>query len=121
MKNEISNITAYKLELDNMLVGVLYHDGFNWTFEYSDKFKKQRKYNPIVNFPDVEKKYTSKVLWPFFTSRVPGKGQLKLRKEENCDINVLLQKYGQKSATNPFLMFVIASISIIGIINLLKN
>ncbi len=116
-----SNITAYKLELDNILVGVLYQEGEVWNFEYSDQFKNQDKYNPIVNFPDKNKKYVSKVLWPFFTSRIPGKGQLKLRKEDNCDINVLLQKYGEKSATNPFLMFVMASVTIFGILELLHK
>ena len=100
----MNEITAYKLMLDNMLVGVLYKENGLWVFEYSDTFKKQTKYRPIVNFSNKEKKYVSKDLFPFFTTRLPGKGQLKLKKEDHCDLDTLLRKYGEHSATNPFVL-----------------
>lgn len=117
--NEV--VTAYKLMLDNMLVGVLYKEDGNWVFEYSEAFKKQKKYRPIVNFSNKEKKYVSKELFPFFRTRIPGKGQLKLRKEENCDVETLLKKYGEHSATNPFALLFAIGLSVYAIHCLLKN
>ena len=117
----MNEVTAYKLMLDNILVGVLYKENDLWVFEYSDMFKKQDKYCPIVNFSDKNKKYVSKELFPFFTTRLPGKGQLKLRKEDNCDVDTLLKKYGKRSATNPFVMLVVMGLTLYAIHQLLKN
>lgn len=118
MNNEL---TAYKVMLDNMLVGVLYKENGLWVYEYSDQFKKQTKYRPIANFSNKEKKYVSKDLFPFFTTRIPGKGQLKLKKEEKCDIETLLKKYGEHSATNPFVLLFMAGLTIYTIHSLLKD
>ncbi len=116
----MNDVVAYKVVLDNMLVGILYRENCYWVYEYSEQFKRQTKYRPIVNFSNKEKKYVSKELFPFFTSRVPGKGQLKLKKEENCDIDTLLKKYGEHSATNPFALLFVVGLSIYDIHNLLK-
>ncbi|MBR2195875.1 MAG: HipA N-terminal domain-containing protein [Salinivirgaceae bacterium] len=116
--NEVT--TAYKLMLDNMLVGILYREDNFWVFEYSEQFKRQTKYRPIANFSNKEKKYVSKELFPFFTTRLPGKGQLKLKKEDNCDIDTLLKKYGTHSATNPFALLFVVGLTIFSIHNILK-
>ncbi|MBO4371323.1 MAG: hypothetical protein J5826_00160 [Bacteroidales bacterium] len=117
----MNEVTAYKLMLDDMLVGVLYkEDGF-WVYEYSEAFKRQNKYRPIANFLNKDRKYVSKELFPFFTTRLPGKGQLKLKKEEHCDIDTLLKKYGEHSATNPFVLLFTMGLTIYTIHLLLKN
>jgi len=117
----MNEVIAYKLMLDNMLVGVLYKENGYWVYEYSEGFKRQTKYRPIANFSNKEKKYVSKELFPFFTTRLPGKGQLKLKKEENCDIDTLLRKYGEHSATNPFVLLFAVGLSIFALHHLLKE
>ena len=117
----MNDVTAYKLMLDNMLVGVLYKENGLWVFEYSDAFKKQTKYRPIVNFSNKNKKYVSKELFPFFTSRLPGKGQLKLKKEDKCDVDTLLKRYGEHSATNPFVLLFAVGLTIYAVHQLLKD
>lgn len=56
---------------------------------------------PLVNFPNKEKVYESKELWPFFASRIPSNTQLQAGKTKE-DIIVMLQKYGRKTVANSY-------------------
>lgn len=94
----------FDLTLGKLLVGVLTYANEEWTFAYSDDFKKQKEYSPLMNFPNVEKTYKSSQLWPFFVSRLPGNSQLKETNESEKDIISLLKKYGKHVITNPFVL-----------------
>lgn len=94
-------------------------DGF-WYFEYSILFKQASKkgialgeeeesvISPLFTFPEIDKKYKSKILWPFFEARIPGLKQPEVQaamKSENIkgtDLVGLLTKFGQKTIINPY-------------------
>lgn len=92
----------FDLMLESLLVGVLLYEEGVWSFSYSDAFKNQDKYKPLVNFPNLDQEYKSDQLWPFFASRLPGVSVLKEDDSENTDVLSLLRKYGNHVITNPY-------------------
>lgn len=91
----------FDLYLNRLLIGTLTYQNGLWAFSYSDDFKKQSEYAPLINFPNVDQNYESDQLWPFFASRLPGNTQLDST-TENMGIVELLRKYGQHVITNPY-------------------
>ena len=91
----------FDLMLGTLLVGVLLYEDGEWSFSYSDAFKAQDKYEPLVNFPNLTQEYKSDQLWPFFASRLPGVSGLE-EDEQNTDVLSLLKKYGRLVITNPY-------------------
>src|SRR6266487_6652761 len=77
------------LKVDNIHLGILKHENGEWTFRYTDEFKKHvNEYNYIVGFQDLNKTYRSETLWPFFFIRIPGLKQPAVQeiiKKENID------------------------------------
>src|SRR5690554_2218035 len=67
------------LKYKNLIIGSLTHEDGNWKFEYSDEFKRQNEIDILVDFPEKEKRYVDKNLWPFFAHRIPGLGQPKVQ------------------------------------------
>lgn len=109
--SEETNLSAIKgekgrfdLKIGELFMGTLTYLNGTWTYSYSEDFKKQDKYAPIVNFPNVNQEYESDQLWPFFASRIPGMSQLKEANDENTDIVSLLKKYGQHVIANPYVL-----------------
>lgn len=92
----------FDLMLGDMIVGVLLYEDGIWSFSYSDEYKAQEKFDPLVNFPNLNQVYKSDQLWPFFASRLPGVSELKEKEQEGTDILTLLKKYGQHVITNPY-------------------
>lgn len=92
---------AFNVKIGKLLVGVLEYDNNIWCFKYSDDFKSQKTVMPLVNFPDKQKIYVSKYLWPFFATRVPSNAQLQAGGKKR-DIVFMLQKYGCKTVANPY-------------------
>lgn len=98
------------LTYDGLMIGYLSHSKGTWKFEYSNEFKAQHKVDVLVDFPDKSQKYESSFLWPFFAHRIPGLGQPQIQdiiKEEKINPNNqidLLQRFGKKSITNPFVL-----------------
>ena len=92
----------FDLYLGSLLVGVLTYEDGEWRFAYSDEYKAQDKYEPLVNFPNLTQEYKSDQLWPFFASRLPGVSELKENERETTDILMLLKKYGRHVITNPY-------------------
>ena len=92
----------FDLMLGTLLVGVLLYENGVWSFSYSDVFKTQDKYEPLVNFPNLNQEYKSNQLWPFFASRLPGVSELKEKERESMDVLSLLKKYGRHVITNPY-------------------
>ena len=95
----------FDLMLGTLLVGVLLYENGVWSFSYSDVFKTQDKYEPLVNFPNLNQEYKSDQLWPFFASRLPGVSELKEKERESMDVLSLLKKYGRHVITNPYKLF----------------
>ncbi len=71
-QNETAEFLLRYRDLD---VGHLSLQDGKWYFEYTDTFRKKKDAYPIVNFPRLDKRYESDVLWPFFVVRIPGLGQ----------------------------------------------
>ncbi len=70
---------AFMLKYESLLIGYLrLHEGL-WEFRYSDEFRHQFEVKPIVGFPNVERTYVSKELWPFFMARIPSLAQPQVR------------------------------------------
>jgi HipA-like protein len=92
----------FDLFLGTLLVGVLLYEDGEWIFSYSNEFKAQDKYEPLVNFPNLTQEYRSNQLWPFFASRLPGVSELKEKGSESMDVLSLLKKYGRHVITNPY-------------------
>lgn len=92
----------------HLLIGTLSVENGIWKFEYSDEFRRDGSYRPIVEFPDVNKIYQSPTLWQFFASRIPSLEQaeieeiLKREHIEKDDAVRLLQRFGERTITNPF-------------------
>lgn len=104
-------VKSFDLFLRDLKVGVLSYSKENslWYFEYSEEFKyNSNSYNLIIGFPDINKRYESENLWPFFSIRIPGLKQPKVKeilRDENIspDDNVsLLARFGKNSISNPF-------------------
>lgn len=98
----------FALVYDNLPVGILSLENGNWSFEYAIPFKRQTHIKPLSEFPDLNKVYNSKTLWPFFAFRIPGMNQpqaKELAEEKGItegDIVKLLDLFGRKSINNPF-------------------
>jgi HipA-like protein len=99
---------SFNLLYEDIIIGTLQYDKSVWTFEYTDSFKKNPVIAPIIDFPDVQKKYTSSELWPFFASRIPSINQpyqaKKIKKaniKQNDSVG-LLKIFGSETITNPF-------------------
>ena len=99
---------AFKVMLDPREIGTLSADKGEWVFRYSDEFRHQSEIKPIVDFPDVNKDYRSRGLWPFFALRIPSPEQPNVRDfirslpEEKADEGILLKEFGARSIANPF-------------------
>lgn len=89
------------LKFDKLKIGILSFTDNTWFFSYSEEFKSQKEILPLVNFPTVNKEYTSDELWPFFVSRIPSTAQRQLS-EENQATTTLLKIYGRKTIANPY-------------------
>lgn len=63
---------------------------------------------PLIDFPDVEKVYRQRDLWPFFLSRIPSLAQPKVQEaivREGLDARnevELLRFFGRRTIADPF-------------------
>lgn len=98
----------FLLKIHGMDVGRLSLHAGKWRFEYDKAFRNKEGVSPIVDFPKLEKRYESDVLWPFFLVRIPGLGQPAIRqiiRDENLDKTneaQLLKRFGKTTIVNPF-------------------
>jgi HipA-like protein len=100
----------FVLKYKDLDIGVLSLTKGIWKFAYTDDFKNQKEITPLIEFPEIDKEYTSKVLWPFFSYRIPGLNQPAVKEiieREHIDANNevdLLKKFGKITIFNPFLL-----------------
>ena len=98
----------FVLLYNNLPIGILELREGVWRFKYTELFKRQKEVSPIVGFPDVNKEYESKKLWPFFISRIPSTNRPAVKevidKEhiDEKDLAALLKRFGKKTISNPF-------------------
>lgn len=97
------NNATFNINLGQLHVGTLIFSNGIWHFSYSYEFIKQNRISPLVNFPNKEKKYTTRNLWPFFASRIPSNAQLQISKDKPQEnIVTLLQRFGRRTVSNPY-------------------
>ncbi|MBS1585531.1 MAG: HipA N-terminal domain-containing protein [Bacteroidetes bacterium] len=100
----------FDLSLHNIHIGVLTLENGQWVFKYTDEFRQQSALQPLINFPNKEKIYSSAQLWPFFAGRIPGPGQpvvkAFLHKEgiEEPNEVMLLKEFGKRTIANPYVL-----------------
>lgn len=98
----------FRLTYKQTLVGVLTLQNLVWEWRYSDEFRAQDKLVPLIEFPDVNRVYSTDELWPFFATRAPSMKRpdvLQIIEREHIDKNdevALLKRFGQRTITNPF-------------------
>jgi hypothetical protein len=95
------------LKYNNQEIGKLTFENDNWYFVYSEWFKNQDDFRPLIEFPNKEKLYQSPELWTFFASRIPSLKQPKVQEfisknNDNIDFIELLKKFGKTSINNPY-------------------
>jgi hypothetical protein len=104
----------FTLHFDQLTIGSLaLRDGV-WEFKYSPEFQRQVNLEggvqPLVDFPNVEKAYQSRDLWPFFMARIPSVSQPRVLEEierrglDQHSASQLLRAFGERSIANPFLL-----------------
>ena len=104
------HVQSYKFSLkyQNNEIGKLDYDGSKWSFCYSEEFKKQQELNPLFEFPELNKIYSSEKLWPFFESRIPSEKQPKVQEyieahpSDKGNLAKLLSVFGNSSVNNPY-------------------
>ena len=61
---------------DNIQVGILFYKDGVWRFKYTEAFKNQLAVNPISDFPDTSKEYSSELLRKFGRHTISNPYQL---------------------------------------------
>jgi HipA-like protein len=103
-----SEKAIFVLVYKDIVIGQLFIENTEWKFAYSDQFKEQNELTTLIDFPNIDKEYTSSELWPFFAHRIPGLGQPQIQeiiRRENIDETNevhLLKRFGHRSISNPF-------------------
>lgn len=105
-----SEEAIFVLHYGDLEVGSLHlRDGL-WTFIYCDDFKRQSVVQPLVDFPDPTKTYSSDALWPFFMARIPSIAQPQVQETiatEGLDQHnsaEMLRRFGRTAISNPFVL-----------------
>lgn len=101
---------VFELKYKKLLVAILKLEKGIWNFSYSQAFKNQDLLKPLPDFPNLDKVYQNKELYPFFLHRIPSVKQPKVQKKikkYNIDATneaALLKFFGLHSISNPFLL-----------------
>lgn len=98
----------FVLQYGELAVARLWLREGTWHFEYTDAFRAQTSVRPLVDFPNLDKRYKSDALWPFFAVRIPSMAQPAIRRvvrEEHLDETneaQLLKRFGKSTIASPF-------------------
>jgi len=78
-----------------------------WTFRYDDEYKSRPDLRPIEGFDELERVYSSKVLFPFFAVRIPDverddvRRRLKHDRIRDPELTDLLRIFGRQVVSSP--------------------
>jgi len=106
--NPTDTHATFHIVYEKQVIAVLNYNGNVWEFKYTQEFIQNPVTKPIADFPDVNRTYTSKKLWPFFASRIPSINQpFHLKKIRKANIREddsigLLKLFGRVTIANPF-------------------
>jgi HipA-like protein len=98
----------FSLKYKHIPVGQLSLKDSEWVFSYTPEFRLHHDLRPIVEFPDIERVYSSKALWPFFQMRIPSRTQASvdqvIRREQIAedDEAAMLSRFGRRTISNPY-------------------
>lgn len=104
----IDETNRFLLVYKKLPIGILEIKEGIWQFNYSEDFKNQHEIVPLIDFPNTDRVYQSRSLWPFFLSRIPSTnspaiGDIVKKKKLNADNPaVMLSEFGRRTITNPF-------------------
>jgi HipA-like protein len=93
---------------ERVWVGTLGRDGDEYTFRYSEAFRRRRDLPSLPAFPDMTKEYRSPDLFPFFLARLPPIGRPDVERFvaehhiDPADTLRLLSVLGRKTITSPY-------------------
>jgi HipA-like protein len=100
--------SEFNLVYKGATIGILSIRGGKWSFRYTEEFRRDGRIKPLMIFPDKDKTYESKELWPFFSMRIPSLKQPSIRAvvdDEHIDEHdqvKLLRRFGRRTISNPF-------------------
>lgn len=103
-----STDAAFLLAFGKLPMLILSRHSDGWQLLYTEDFKNQERVAPLVPFPDVNKVYRSRELWPFFSVRIPSiarpevKRTVREEKLDYDDVAAMLRRFGRKSIADPF-------------------
>ena len=91
-----------------LLIWTLSCESGEYIFRYSEVFKHRLEVPPIGAFPDRNREYRSRELWPFFQVRIPPVDRpdvrqiLEEKKLDRSDLMSLLPALGGRAVTSPY-------------------
>jgi HipA-like protein len=92
----------------DILVGMLSQEEGDFVFRYDPAYVQRSSARPISAFPDLQKEYRDKLLWPFFAARIPPLEREDVRAEiarshlQPGDTIRMLGTLSMKTITNPY-------------------
>ena len=87
---------------------MLSQEGDEFVFAYSDDFKLRDDVPPVSAFPQKDKVYRSRTLWPFFDVRLPPidrpdvEQAVRAKRIDTEDAIRLLAEFGRKTVATPY-------------------
>jgi HipA-like protein len=108
LETPLHETNRFMLNYKKLPIGTLEINQGIWQFNYSEDFKNQHEIVPLIDFPNTDRIYQSRSLWPFFLSRIPSTnspavGDIVKKKKLNADNPAeMLSEFGRRTITNPF-------------------
>lgn len=90
------------------LIGELTNEAGEYVFRYDTQYAASDDYPALVAFPDKQREYRSRILWPFFDVRLPPLNRadvqhlIQERKLDTGDTLRLLAELGHRTIANPY-------------------
>ena len=93
---------------DQVLIGALTNEAGEYVFRYDHAYVERDEYPALAAFPDKQREYRSRDLWPFFDVRLPPlersdvRQLIKARNIDAGDTLRLLAELGRRTITTPY-------------------
>jgi HipA-like protein len=96
------------IDCEQVLIGELSNDAGEYVFRYDANYAARADYPALAAFPDKQREYRSRELWPFFDVRLPPLNRADVQhviRERNIDAGDtlrLLAELGRRTITTPY-------------------